>query len=351
MNPPTPSREQEAPARRDVRGLPKAQLHLHLTGAMRPATLDDLAARHGIAVPPPLPSTASTWADFQTRYDTARDAIRTPDDVRRVVAEAAADDAADGCGWLEIQVDPTSYAPVFGGHEPALEAVLDAARAAPTPTGIIVASSWARSPAHAATLARLAARHAGDGVVGFGLSNDERHGVVADFVPAFAIAADAGLLAVPHSGFYTGADHVRACVELLHAARIGHGTAAAADPATVELLAERRVALEICPTSYPPFGVHELATIPLRPLLDAGVPVAISTDDPLLFGVGLAGQYAICRDVLGLSDTELAGLAAASIRHSAAPPGHRAGMLRGVERWLRAGSPRPGTASSVPASC
>jgi adenosine deaminase len=288
---------------------------------MRPATLLELADRHGITVPPPLPATAGTWADFQDRYDASRQAIQTPDDVARVIAEAAEDDAADGCGWLEIQVDPTSYAPVLGGLREALEAVLHGAAAAPIPTGVIVASSWARSPGHATTLARLAAEYAGDdgGVVGFGLSNDERHGTVAEFAPAFRVAADAGLLPVPHSGFYTGAGHVRACVEQLGAARIGHGTAAARDPATLGLLAERQVALEICPTSYPPFGVHELATIPVRELLDAGVPVTISTDDPLLFGVGLAGQYEICRDVLGLTDADLATLAAASIRHSAAP--------------------------------
>ncbi len=350
MNPPTRP-DPEAPAHRDVRGLPKAQLHLHLTGALRPATLHDLAARHGLDVPPPLPATAGSWADFQTRYDAARAAIRTPADIRRVITEAAQDDAADGCAWLEIQVDPTSYAPVFGGPAAALAAVLEAAAGAPVPTGVIVASSWTRSPEHATTLARLAARHADDGVVGFGLSNDERHATVADFAPAFAIAADAGLLAVPHSGFYTGPGHVRACVEHLHADRIGHGTAAVADPATLGLLAEHQVALEICPTSYPPFGVHELATIPLRGLLDAGVPVAIATDDPLLFGVGLAGQYAICRDVLGLTDAELAGLAAASIRHSAAPQRLKDELLRRGEAWLRGGSPRPGTASSAPAAC
>jgi adenosine deaminase len=332
-----------------VRGLPKANLHLHLTGAMRAATLDELADRHGITVPAPLPATAGTWADFQDRYDTARHAIRTPADVARIIAEAADDDAAGGCGWLEIQVDPTSYAPVFGGLEQVIEAVLDGARTAPVPIGVIVASSWTRSPTHATTLATLAARYADDGVVGFGLSNDERDTDVAAFAPAFAIAAGAGLLAVPHSGFYTGPEHVRACAERLGADRIGHGTAAARDPATLGLLAERGVALEVCPTSYPPFGVHELATIPLRTLLDAGVAAAIATDDPLLFGVGLAGQYEICRDVLGLTDAELAGLAAASIRHSAAPRQLKDGLLRRAEEWLRAGSPRPGTASSVSA--
>ncbi|SDU41596.1 adenosine deaminase [Jiangella alkaliphila] len=321
---------------RPVETLPKVQSHLHLTGAMRPATLDELATRHGIAVPPLAALTGGPyeWAVFQGRYDAARAAIRTPDDVARVVREAAEDDAAGGCGWSELQVDPTSYAPAFGGLEAAVEAVLAAAAAAPLPMGVIVASSWARSGEHATTLARLAARYAGDGVVGFGLSNDERLGRVEDFAPAFRVAADAGLLRTPHGGFFTGAAHVRACVEMLGATRVGHGTSAAADPAVLAQLAERGVALELCPASYPPFGVHALDELPVRTLLAAGVPVAIGSDDPLLFAVGLAGQYALCRDALGLTDGELAALARGSITSSAAPAALKRTMLAGVDAWL-----------------
>ncbi|MGH3914060.1 MAG: adenosine deaminase [Pseudonocardiaceae bacterium] len=317
--------------------LPKAHLHLHLVGSMRSSTLRELAERAGVPVPPPWPAgVVGSWADFQTRYDTARSVIRTAEDIVRVVTEAAADDAADGCGWLEIQVDPTSYAPMFGGVRGVVEAVLTAAARACIPIGVVVASSWARSGEHAVALARVAAAYADDGVVGFGLSNDERFGQVAEFEPAFRIAAEAGLLAVPHSGFYTGADHVRDCVERLGARRIGHGTSAATDPQVLELLRERDVGLEVCPTSYPPLGVHELAAVPVPALLDAGVAVALASDDPLLFGTGLAGQYEICRDLLGLSDHQLAALAEHSIRCSAAPPQIRDELLCGVRGWLAA---------------
>jgi adenosine deaminase len=94
------------------------------------------------------------------------------------------------------------------------------------------------------------------------------------------------------------------------------------------------VAVEICPTSYPPFGVHSLATIPLRAFLSAGVPVALSTDDPLLFGVGLAGQYDICRRELGLTDNELALIAAGGIASSAAPDDLKKSLLAEVEEWV-----------------
>lgn len=106
--------------------------------------------------------------------------MRDADDMRRIVLEAAADDAAEGSGWLEMQIDPTSYAPFVGGITPAVELVLDAAREAHATTGtgvaVVVAASRTRHPLEARTLARLAARFAGDGVgsvVGFGLSNGQ----------------------------------------------------------------------------------------------------------------------------------------------------------------------------------
>jgi adenosine deaminase len=319
---------------RDLHALPKANLHLHLTGSMRPATLADLAERYGTQVPPAFtgPGTHG-WSAFQERYDAARAALRSAADIRRVVTEAIEDNLADGCGWLEIQVDPTSYASALGGLEAVVETVLDAVSGAPA--AVIVSSSWARPGPHASRLASVAARYAGQGVVGFGLSNDERMGVVAEFAPAFRVAAGAGLLGAPHSGF-EAAWHVRECVETLGAQRIGHGLTAAADPATMALLAARSVALEVCPTSYPPFGVFELATLPVRALLDAGVPVTLGSDDPLLFGAHVTDQYRIARDALGLSDAELAGIAHHSISASAAPADLALRLHQEIDDWLNA---------------
>ncbi|RJQ73740.1 adenosine deaminase [Pseudonocardiaceae bacterium YIM PH 21723] len=320
---------------RDLRILPKANLHLHLSGSMRPATLAELAQRYGLAVPPALDTgIPHEWVAFQTRYDTARDVLRTPADVRRVVLEAAEDCAADGCGWLEIQVDPTGIGVALGGVQPALEAVLGATADALIPTRVVVASSWARSGDHALMLAKLAIRYIDSGVVGFGLSNDERMGSVGDFIPACDLAAKAGLLVNPHSGFYTGADHVLDCVTLLGAGRIGHGTSAAYSAAVMDVLASRIIPLEICPMSYPPLGVHTLSSLPVRELLDAGVPIAIGSDDPLLFGVGLAGQYELLREHLGLSDAELARIAVEGVMASTAPDSVKAELAGGVAGWM-----------------
>jgi adenosine deaminase len=318
---------------RDLRALPKTNLHLHLTGSMRPSTLAELADRYGIPVPPAFTGPgAHGWSAFQEHYDAARATLRTAPDIRRVVAEAIEDNLADGCGWVELQVDPTSYAPHLGSLEAVVETVLEAVSAAPV--GVIVSSSWARSGEHAARLAAVAARYAGRGVVGFGLSNDERAGVVAEFAPAFRVAADAGLLGAPHSGF-EAAWHIRECVETLGAQRIGHGLTAAADPATMALLAARSVTLEICPTSYPPFGVFDLDTLPVRAFLNAGVPIALGSDDPLLFGAHVTDQYAIARDIVGLSDAELATIARHSVTASAAPPALAERLHTGIDQWLQ----------------
>ena len=338
--------------RRDLAALPKAHLHLHFTGSMRFATLQDLAAGHGIhlpaaltdAWPPPLTEAAEArgWFRFQRLYDVARHCVRAEADMRRIVREAAQDDAAEGSEWLEIQVDPTSYAPYVGGLVPALEIVLDEARAASAATGtgvgVVVAASRIRHPLEARTLARLAARYAGSGpgqVLGFGLSNDERRGATEEFAAAFRIARQAGLAAVPHAGELLGPASVADTLELFAPRRLGHGVRAVEDEEVLARAVDAGVAFEVCPGSNVALGVyHHPADVPLRPLLDAGVRVALGADDPLLFGSRLVDQYGAARDVHGLDDAALAVLARGSIEASLAPDDVRRRLLAGVEAWL-----------------
>ncbi|WP_298456480.1 adenosine deaminase [uncultured Cellulomonas sp.] len=337
---------------RDLALLPKAHLHLHFTGSLRTSTLAELADAAGVRVPAALldgdpldlPPGDRGWFRFQRLYDAARACVRSEAAMRRIVHEAAQDDAAEGSHRLEIQVDPTSYAPFVGGVTPALEIVLDAAREATGATGVevavIVASSRMRHPLEARTLARLAARHAGHGpgeVVGFGLSNDERRGDTADFAPAFAIARAAGLASVPHGGELLGARHVEEVLEHLRPDRLGHGVRAAEDPYLLGRLVDDGVALELCPASNVSLGVFaDPSLVPLRALVDAGATVALGADDPLLFGSRLVAQYEAARAVHGFSDPELADLARASIRACLASPASRRRMLAAVDEWLAA---------------
>lgn len=335
---------------RPVDLLPKAHLHLHFTGSMRSQTLKDLADKHGIRLPETLREhhllrltpDERGWFRFQRMYDAARQCVRDADDMRRIVIEAAQDDAAEGSHWLEMQVDPTGYAHHVGGLTPALEIVLDAAQEATRTTGcqvaIVVAASRTRHPLDARTLARLAARHAGDGpgtVVGFGLSNDERRGATGDFAGAFRIARNAGLATVPHSGELLGPDHVRHTLDYLQPLRLGHGVRSAEDSQLLARIVDAGIALEVCPASNVALGVYPtMAEVPLQTLIGAGATIALGADDPLLFGPRLAAQYQAARDVHGLDDGSLAELARSSISASVAPPALKAQLRSKIDVWL-----------------
>jgi adenosine deaminase len=333
---------------RDLRALPKSHLHLHFTGAMRHGTLLELAEAHDVHLPEPLrlerlPHMHATdergWFRFQRLYDIARTVLREPEDLRRLVHEVAEDEVADGSRWLEIQIDPSGYAARFDGLTATLETVLDAAQSASRSSGVgigvVVGANRTRHPLDARTLARLAARYADRGVVGFGLANDERRGPAEDFARAFRIAREAGLAAVPHAGELAGAHSVRAALDSLGATRIGHGVRSVEDPAVVAELAARGVTLEVCPGSNVAMGVFERAAdVPLRRLVDAGVPVALGADDPLLFGSRLVDQYQAARDAHGFDDAGLAELARMSVRGSMAPATVQQQILADIDAWL-----------------
>src|ERR1700751_1280719 len=252
----------------DLSALPKAHLHLHLTGAMRHSTMIELARVHGVSLPPALteewPPRLSTadergWFRFQRLYDTARSVLRTPDDLCRLVREIAEDERAEGSRWLELQADPAGFAGMYGGITAFTELLLDAAekaaRAADIGIGIIIAANRTRHPMDARALAGVAAPDAGQGVTGVGRSNAERRGPAGDFAPAFRIAERAGLLLAPHAGELVGPPSVTAAIDPRHASRLGHGGLSVEAPRLVERLAAGGITCEVCPSSNVSLGV------------------------------------------------------------------------------------------------
>jgi adenosine deaminase len=325
---------------RDLQALPKAHLHLHLEGSMRPSTLADLAERYGEPAPAFRPG--DPFKDFEACYRAASRLIRTPDDLRRLVIEIAEDAAGSGAVWIEPAVFATDERAALcdlTSAEAMLEVLIDAAaqaeRATGTGVGLMLSANRGRPVEEAEAMATLAARHAGKGVVGFGLMGDESIGPPQPFAGAFAIARAAGLLSTPHAGELDGPASVDNAIRVLGAIRIQHGVRAVEDPALVETLARSEVCLDVCPTSNVQLAVvASLAEHPLPALVGSGVRISLNADDPLFFGSGLLEEYELCREAFGMDDDSLATVAAASIRSSGASAELKRSALSKIDSWL-----------------
>jgi adenosine deaminase len=327
--------------------LPKADLHLHLEGAMRYRTLSDLARRNGEHRPPALGGHV-TFDAFKDLYRYAVSVIRSPRDLHRLVHEAVEDAANCGAVWIEPQFNPTNYVPaLFSRPEDVLEFVLEAAAEAARRYGVgigmMLAASRNRDPRHVTALAHLAVRHAERGVVAFGLAGDECAADAEQFVEAFAIVRRAGLICAPHAGEFAGAPKILAVLDALVPDRIAHGVRAAESQALMGRLAGTPVTLDVSLHSnfrlrvVPSIGQH-----PLPILLDHGIRCTLGSDDPLLFGSDLLAEYLSARSELSLTDSQLAGIALTSISASGAPPSLIENAKARIAAWLSA---VPGTAT------
>ncbi|PRY16649.1 adenosine deaminase [Kineococcus rhizosphaerae] len=322
---------------RDLATLPKAHLHLHLEGAMRPGTLAEFAQEAGEAVPPTRGFT--TFPHFVEMYDGAVAFIRTREHLARVIREVVQDAAASGAVWIEAQANPMFYVPQFGTADEVTTFMLETGQAEAARLGIgfglMLVAIRNLPPAEAEALAVHAAGFAGRGVVSFGLAADEALFPPAPFEKAFAIAREAGLKSAPHAGELLGPQSVVDALDKLGAQRVQHGVRAVEDPELVRRLAAEGTVLDVCPTSNVALWVvPEIGAHPLPALLEAGVRCSINGDDPLLFGPGLLEEYETARRDLGLSDGDLAAVAKASLEGSAAPAEFVSAQVAAVDAWL-----------------
>ena len=314
-----------------LQGLPKAELHVHHVGSASVEAVAELAARHEGSTPVPTNPTAladyfrfTDFAHFVEVYLSVVDLLRTPDDIWTLTHQVGTDLAAQNVRYAELTLTP--YTSIVRGIpvEAYLEAVEDARRRVEADTGLVL--RWifdipGESGLEAADVTLdVALNHAPDALVGFGLGGPEIGVPRPQFAEHFAAARAAGLHSVPHAGESTGPQTIRDAIEHLGAERIGHGIAAAQDPALMALLAERGIVLEVCPTSNvctrstPSLDEHPLPT-----LVAAGVPVTIKSDDPPMFGTTLTREYAVAADLLSLDRPGVVDLARAAVDASFAP--------------------------------
>ncbi|MER7231286.1 adenosine deaminase [Streptomyces olivaceus] len=332
-----------------IAGLPKAELHVHHVGSASPRIVSELAARHPDSKVPSDPEalvdyfTFTDFAHFIDVYLSVVSLIRTPEDVRLLTYEVARELARQQVRYAELTISPFSSTRRGIDERAFMDAIEDARKSAEAEFGTVL--RWCFDIPGEAGLesaeetVRLATddRLRPEGLVSFGLGGPEIGVARPQFKPYFDRAIAAGLHSVPHAGETTGPQTVWDALTHLNAERIGHGTSSAEDPKLLAHLAERRIPLEVCPTSnIATRAVRTLDEHPIKEFVRAGVPVTINSDDPPMFGTDLNNEYAVAARLLGLDERGLAGLARAGVEASFLDPAGRARIIDEIDTYTAA---------------
>jgi adenosine deaminase len=290
------------------RGWAKAELHSHLDGAVRPATIAELAAaagldRRGLAVQ--APDDCPSQLAYIAHFEPALAVLQTEEALERAARELGEDSALDGVDYLEVRWAPRLHLRQGLAVRQVIAAVLRGLAAAPLRAVAIVCAMRNHPADENVELAREAGRFAGRGVVGFDLAGDEAAYPAAPQALAFAAARAAGLGLTCHAGEAGDPANVEAALDL-GVSRIAHGVNAARVPAIVERLKREGVTLDLCPTAnWKCKAVPALESHPLPQLLRAGVRCTISTDSRTVAGTTLSKEFELASTRLEMTDAEL----------------------------------------------
>jgi adenosine deaminase len=306
-----------------LRALPKAELHCHLDGSLRPHTLIELGREYGIAMPAWHPDALADFMmvrdarhleDYLQRFAITLSVLQHADALERVSYELVEDAAREGVRYIEIR-----YAPVLNlrhglslgeAVEAPLRGIERAQRDFGTLARVIICGLRHLSPEISFELAELAAAYRGRGVVGFDLAGAELGHPARAHAAAFDFARRHDLALTVHAGEGAGADSVREAVFDCYAERIGHATHLVDDETLSEYVNDHRIALEICLTSN--VQTHAVASYeehPLRAYHDRGMNVVLNTDNRLMSGTTLTDEYLLAARHLDFTFEELAEIA------------------------------------------
>ena len=325
--------------RQRLHNLPKVDLHRHLEGSLRLETLAEIALEHGIDLPGydierlrPYVQITNDPPDFQRfleKFQLLRRFYTTHDAVQRVAYEAVADAALDNVRYLELRFNPAALAHAQGfSFEEVTDWVIEAVGHAQVDYQILVRLICTivrhENPESARQIVELALSRQKYGIVGLDLAGDETIYPVAPLVSLFRHAAQGGLGITIHAGEAGGPENVREAIELLGAQRIGHGISCVEDSNVLMLVRDRKVALEICPTSNLQTGaVEKFGYHPLRDLYLAGVRVTVNTDDPSVSDTTLTDEYLVAVMGMNLTLDDLRAFNRNATRASFLPPAER----------------------------
>jgi adenosine deaminase len=336
-------------------GLPKAEVHLHLEGCIDPVLVSDAARRHGVAsaggsrrpgtsggepTGGDMAVTITSLSELLSYLDWSCALIDRSDDLAVIAYETARRVTACGVRHIDVIVNPTHW-PHWRSRLDAMVDALDSGFRSAESEGAataVLCVSLKRTQTASEALAlvdHLLERHH-PRVAALSIDGDETNGSHnARFAEAFDRAARGGLRRCAHAGESSGPDGVREAIDILGAERIDHGIRAVEDPSLVAELARRSIPLDICPTSNVILGiVDDLARHPVEQLRRLGVEVSLNTDDPLLYGVDVAGEYARCAETFAWGRPELVAIARTSIESCFAEEGRREELLRELDAFV-----------------
>jgi adenosine deaminase len=326
---------------RDLRALPKTDLHVHLEGAMRASTVVDLAGRYGAGLPEGLRDGHYEFRNFRHFIDewlASIACLRSREDFHRIALEFCEDEAAEGVRYAEVSLSLADHADRFADWDAVVEGVLEGLVQGEREHGVRCRLSIDVVRGIDLKLSRramlIAIAYRDGGVFGVGLGGEEVY-PPEPYASIFDEARDAGLRSVPHAGETGGPASIRGALDALGAERIGHGIRVLEDPHLVAELLERQIPLEVCPTSnvmtrvVPSMELH-----PLPRLLEAGLLVTLNSDDPSMFTSPLAGEYEACRRAFGMDDEALAALAHSGVVASFAEEATKRQLADAIDAWL-----------------
>lgn len=323
-------------------GYPLVELHRHLDGNLRLETVIDLARQHNVDLPATtvegirpyiqIVEREPSLMDFIAKFEMMCRVMVDYDAVRRIVRENVEDAVREGIDYVELRFSPAFMAEHHGLDTLAVaEAACDAleeARDLPVKAKLIGIISRHYGPERAWTELEAAIRGRDRGIVALDLAGDEA-GFPGDlFVDHYRKAREAGLRLIAHAGEAAGPESVRQAVLGLGAERIGHGVRSIEDPEVLDLLLERGIPLEVCPTSNVQTStVPDYRSHPLPALLARGLAVTLNTDDPSISGIDLAHEYRIAQEELGLAEDDLRKMQENAVAAAFLTPEERADLL------------------------
>ena len=332
-----------------LRRWPKAELHVHLDGALRPATMLELARAQGIRLPADTPEAlakamlvrdAHSLEEYLQKYVITLSVLQTRAALERVAYEFVVDVAAENVRYVEVRYSPLLHRPALTLAQ-AIEAPLAGIRRAEAETGtkvgLIVCGIRTRPPAESLELARAAAEYRSAGVIAFDLAGAERGHPAREHRAAFEYAAAQGMACTCHAGEGDGPDSIRQALHECGASRIGHGTRLGEDRALLEEVVARKIPLEMCLSSnVHTHTVTQVAEHPFKRYLQQGVVVTLNTDGRLTDGVTLTDEYYLAHAALGLSPDDLARVVLNTCESAFLPDYEKVALVSRVQSELEA---------------